>query len=1575
MRDTLPLALTDSANAAMAASRVEMLLCAVAETGRLMVKAEELRAGLIAATRALGELTDFDRAYVFQFDPAAECYHLIADWARPPWAPFATDPMWQCLRVADFLEIHTEFAAGRVWKSHQPERTGSNAAINGAAQTKSDALVPVFVQGALWGCVGFDRCTAIRDFSDGELDVLRTAAAVIAAAVERERAEQDKIEAVAREREHAAQQRTDELVKANVALRATLTQLASQPDHKAFLGAVLVEASRQLNADAGHLAIIDEDQGQVVTVAHSSGDQLLPLGKFPEVVPISKVIALPAMEAAGGPRNFDLNTEQHLFMQGTLEWHQQFGSRTVLTVPMILGKKIVGFLGFAFRRETVLSPEKSELMMALAQQAALATELIRMSQKEQLAAIASERAHAAKKRADEMERASLALQKTIDEVSKLQSLADFIPRALRIVAEAFGLGSAGFFEHPGDTIYLRYWLFENKIYGPQELPGLDSTRYELMSQMAAGFTVPVDHLGVHYRARSRPSIVHHQTATATPALHEFCRMMEWGWELNVPLMVDGHADGAITLFRPEEKPFTEADFSLAESLAKQIALAMQTSKIAERERELAIARAQEQAALQNAAELSTANEALRLAAERLDGLSDLDSFFDELVRAGADIVGAASGGIGLLEPDGMSLRIIAFVSGTPVGGKLTGSLVQLEGPVLLAWNEILSAKGYWWAAPEHPGFTPEMRAMHQSLGHRQIAHLALRIKDEVIGFIGLTFKTEVRPTESKLDLLRVLARQASVAVQLINLSSRERAAAIAREREQAAQERAEELAKANEALQATVDATSRVVELDKLVPKVLGIIANVFGTENCAIFENLPSGEIRLWYWHAEGRTLLPAELLQLDEEKHSLVRRLAAGFTAAPDYLGQDSRKAGTVFLDHVKGTSVPEFDQWAVSIGCDLELNIGIASHGVRCATLCIYRPRGRTFSPREMVLAGALARQIGLALQVTKLSQTNLEAAVAREREQAAQQRADELAKANGLLRRVNERLAHETNYRAVLGLLLAEITELVGNDAAAVFTYDEGIQSLRFLMGFDNGGIVSELAGHPYGHPDRPVDVRLFSPWPELVRSREQQFVRMSTDSAAPPSNEWHHERGHRLLVQAALVANGEPLGLLGLAFTSDEPVDPSKVEFFNAVAQQATLALQLSRQAERAEQAVVAREREQAAEQRAVELASANRALKETLDVLATEPDITMSLGHVLRVITEQLRACSSAVWLNARDSDESFCNLIYHEGEIVTPGSAHPAAKAWPHRRDLAWKAHIKQRRPVVYDLESTDDINPQRREMLRRLGVKTLLGVPLLLGDKAVGSFTVRFLEKRDFSPQQLELAQALAHQATLAFQLTRLSELAEKKAEETATLAERNRLARDIHDTLAQGFTGVIIQLEAAKGVALPAVSVEIIAHIDRAVELARASLSEARRSVRALRSVALRDTNLCAAIESLLKQMTLGTTLQAEVQTVGEKCALPPEVEDTLLRITQESLTNALKYAKARRFTARLAMSESAVELQLSDDGSGFELQKEHEGFGLLGMKERVASVGGVLAVRSQRGLGTEIVATISNSPTAV
>jgi signal transduction histidine kinase len=189
-----------------------------------------------------------------------------------------------------------------------------------------------------------------------------------------------------------------------------------------------------------------------------------------------------------------------------------------------------------------------------------------------------------------------------------------------------------------------------------------------------------------------------------------------------------------------------------------------------------------------------------------------------------------------------------------------------------------------------------------------------------------------------------------------------------------------------------------------------------------------------------------------------------------------------------------------------------------------------------------------------------------------------------------------------------------------------------------------------------------------------------------------------------------------------------------------------------------------------------------------------------------------------------------------------------------------------------------------------------------------------------------------------------------------------ERNRLAREIHDTLAQGFTGVIVQLEAAEDAKLKGFPDEADVHLDHARALARESLKEARRSVQALRPRALEKEDLCQALRTQFAKVSAGSGTQCDFTVRGKPGELPREWDEHILRICQEALTNVLRHARASHFKGVISYAPDAIRLELRDTGQGFDVDDRHDGYGLLGIRERVDRMGGTLVIDSATRNGT-------------
>lgn len=209
--------------------------------------------------------------------------------------------------------------------------------------------------------------------------------------------------------------------------------------------------------------------------------------------------------------------------------------------------------------------------------------------------------------------------------------------------------------------------------------------------------------------------------------------------------------------------------------------------------------------------------------------------------------------------------------------------------------------------------------------------------------------------------------------------------------------------------------------------------------------------------------------------------------------------------------------------------------------------------------------------------------------------------------------------------------------------------------------------------------------------------------------------------------------------------------------------------------------------------------------------------------------------------------------------------------------------------------------------------------------------------------------------------------------QAREAGVLDERQRMAREIHDTLAQGLMGIVTQLQAAEQQ-----PDNWRRNVANAAALARDSLAEARRTVHALEPVALAQARLPDAIGEVARSWAEVNDVPAVLTTTGDPRPMHPDVEVTLLRTAQEALANVAKHAHATRVGLTLSYMEDLVTLDVRDDGVGFEPNVKRAngsvngGFGLTGMRQRVQRLAGRLEIESEPGSGTAVSASVPAIP---
>ena len=440
----------------------------------------------------------------------------------------------------------------------------------------------------------------------------------------------------------------------------------------------------------------------------------------------------------------------------------------------------------------------------------------------------------------------------------------------------------------------------------------------------------------------------------------------------------------------------------------------------------------------------------------------------------------------------------------------------------------------------------------------------------------------------------------------------------------------------------------------------------------------------------------------------------------------------------------------------------------------------------------------------------------------------------------------------------------------------------------------------------------------------------------------------------------LSSEGKVFGTFAIYYREPRTPTPQQLEIIEQITHLASIALERKR----AENAV--RASEQVARGQV-------EALVQSLDILATAPPPEKFIGQMLSTIGRLLSAQSVILWLFDEASESIVLRAGTHGADVAAAENKHPFVTdptSWKENEGLQEMLFTEV--PLACeDIETDPRISSALRDYFRSDGTKKFLSIPTLVGGRVNGFIGIRHGDRPPYRPEEIELAQALAHQTMFAIQLNEFAE----QARRAAVLEERNRMARDIHDTLAQGLTGVIVQLQAAEDATSKRYKKDARNHLRNAQALARYGLNEARRSVRALRPQALEDSTFWEALKGLIKSATVGTPLQTEFQLRGELRELPPMAQENLLHIGQEALTNTLKYAQATRFETRLSFNAREVRLDLQDNGIGFKVDNGHNGFGLTGMQERVDQMNGTLTIASECGKGTKIVVVLPEKEAAL
>ncbi len=447
-------------------------------------------------------------------------------------------------------------------------------------------------------------------------------------------------------------------------------------------------------------------------------------------------------------------------------------------------------------------------------------------------------------------------------------------------------------------------------------------------------------------------------------------------------------------------------------------------------------------------------------------------------------------------------------------------------------------------------------------------------------------------------------------------------------------------------------------------------------------------------------------------------------------------------------------------------------------------------------------------------------------------------------------------------------------------------------------------------------------------------------------------------GLSTVVTIPLVSKDQLVGSMSLSCSRPRALAPDESSMLMAIGRQIGVGMDNARLYENEQE-----RRDEAERRRRVA-----EGLREVLSVLNSGQSLQGTLDLIARQACQMLGADGSAL-MRLEPATNVLAPQAHHglETDFVEHLRIEPGT--------VASGRALAERRPIVIpDTASFLQVLRERSELPRTMPLaivervvqafRALLTVPIMIYDEAFGTLSLYYSDARPISQEDIGLAQAMADQAALAIDAARLRE----QAKTSAAAEERNRLARELHDSVTQNLYSVTLYAEAAARLLAAGATGQAADHLRELRDTSQEALREMRLLIFELRPMDLQKMGLAGAVNARLQAVETRGGVQAELIQEGVEFAplVPPALQEEIYHIAQETLNNTLKHARAKRVTVALTYSPNLIRLQVRDDGQGFapDAAMEGGGLGLRGMRERAQSIRGCLTIDSAPGQGTNI-----------
>ncbi len=533
--------------------------------------------------------------------------------------------------------------------------------------------------------------------------------------------------------------------------------------------------------------------------------------------------------------------------------------------------------------------------------------------------------------------------------------------------------------------------------------------------------------------------------------------------------------------------------------------------------------------------------------------------------------------------------------------------------------------------------------------------------------------------------------------------------------------------------------------------------------------------------------------------------------------------------------------------------------------------------------------------------------------------------------------------------LLNAILFRATALADAEHACVSLLTESGQELKQLVGI--GLFVDEeLAGPPNSRPGEGLVGAVWSTCKTMV----VKDYRSWPGAIAIPNDPV------RAIMGVPLLRNGEFAGVITLAHTDPEKqFSPDQIAVIEQLAELGSVAVENARLYE------LSRSHEALLEQR---ISERTRELSAMLNI-ANATNASFDTVRVFDALFEELRALigiSSGTLLVA--SGPEHVRVAHYAGPAVSRIKVGRLFAMGPHQTQVfSWRKPM-----IISDVRSTDDAlalsyrNYVQANIQEQLPahIAAWMGVPVINNDHVIGMLSLTHDQIGGFTDAHAALALAAATQGAMAIVNNQLH----ARTVEAATLAERSRLARDLHDSVSQAVFSMVLNAKTMEQLALidPNRVLEPLPHV---ISLAESALTEMRALIFELQPESLQREGLVSALQKQIAATRARHHLTIEEQLCAQEPDAGPQVKESLYRIAVEALHNAVKHSRAKLVRVRLEDSGDRIELQISDDGIGFDTRAVPYGhFGLNAMRERVAQLNGAIDIDSAPGHGTRIAVSV-------